>query len=148
MSIYGIVACIIAIANAAPQGFENNLLEDDPTVPIIDLSHFGASIFGVPSNKTGQLVASYDPSTDGRNPEELGEYLEGDMLMPAGFGRNGLIAQSSHWASGIVPYEISGYFGMHLLLVYFVCSLYYREINLKVNKFVHRFIRCIRNGND
>lgn len=121
MSIFGIVAWIIAIANAAPQSFENNLLEDDPSVPIIDLSHFGASIFGVPSNKTGQLVDSYDPTTNGQNPEELGEYLEGDMLMPPSFGRNGLIAQSSHWAGGIVPFEISGYFGMHFRsFVYFI----------------------------
>lgn len=110
MRIFIVVACLVAVVSAAPYpSFEDNTLDED--VPIIDLSQYGSSIFGVPSNKTGQLVATYDPSTSGMNPEELGEYLEGDMLMPPGFGRNGLIASSSHWPGGIVPFEISGYFG-------------------------------------
>lgn len=105
-----VVACLMAVVNAAPYpSIEDNSIDED--VPVIDLSQYGSSIFGVPSNRTGQLVASYDPNTSELNPEELGEYLEGDMLMPPGLGRNGLIASTSHWSGGVVPFEISGYFG-------------------------------------
>lgn len=105
-----VIVLIIAAANAAPYAsIDDNSIDDDATY--IDLSQYGKSIFGVPSNKTGQLIASYDPHSSGFNPEELGEYLEGDMLMPPDFGRNGLIASSTHWPNGVVPFEISGYFG-------------------------------------
>lgn len=112
-----LVACIIAAVYAKPYpSFEDNTVDEDEDVPLIDLSQFGSSIYGVPSNDTGRVVeqwmASYDPETSDLNPEELGEYLEGDMLMPPDFARNGLIATSSHWPSAFVPFEISGYFGM------------------------------------
>lgn len=77
----------------------------------IDLSLLGPTIFGVPDNATGLLVAEYDPNTYEVNPEELGSYLEGDMLMPPGFSRNGLQAISSRWPGAIVPYDIFGTFG-------------------------------------
>lgn len=110
MRIFIVVACLVAAVCAAPYpSFEDNSIDDD--TPVIDLSQFGSSIFGVPSNRTGELVANYDPNTSEMNPEELGEYLEGDMLMRPDLGRNGLIASSSHWPNGIVPFEISGYFG-------------------------------------
>lgn len=90
----------------------------DTDFDVIDLSQYGTAIFGVPSNKTGYRVAQYDPTRDQMNPEELGEYLEGDMLMTPDFARNGLIATSSHWPSGVVPFEITGYFSKfsHLIL--------------------------------
>lgn len=107
-----IFAVAIATSNAAPYAsFEDNTLDEDVTY--IDLTHFGSSIFGVPSNETGKIVASYNPQTSDLNPEELGQYLEGDMLMPPNLARNGLIASSSHWPGGVVPFEISGYFGIH-----------------------------------
>lgn len=112
MRAFIIFAYIVAAVSAAPYPYPS--IEDnhvDEETPSIDLSQYGSSIFGVPSNKTGQLVASYDPNTSALNPEELGEYLEGDMLMPPDMGRNGLIASSSRWPGGIVPFEISGYFG-------------------------------------
>lgn len=110
MSVFIVVAMVIAAVNAAPYAsFEDNTLDEDATY--IDLSQFGLSIFGEPSNETGKVVASYDPNTSGLNPEELGEYLEGDMLMPPNLARNGLVATSSHWPGGVIPFEISGYFG-------------------------------------
>lgn len=113
MSVFIVVAMVIAAVNAAPYAsFEDNTLDEDATY--IDLSQFGLSIFGEPSNETGKVVASYDPKTSGLNPEELGEYLEGDMLMPPNLARNGLVATSSHWPGGVIPFEISGYFGKYL----------------------------------
>lgn len=102
----------VAVTAIPHASIEDNFLDEDDT-EMIDLSHFGSAIFREPSNQTGLLVASYDPNTDGRNPEEIGEYLEGDILIPPSLARNGLIAMSSHWPNAIVPFEIRGYFGMH-----------------------------------
>ncbi|KAL6428195.1 hypothetical protein ACFW04_008498 [Cataglyphis niger] len=44
------------------------------------------------------------------NPEELGEYVEGDILFPPITGRNGLTAVSARWPNGIIPFVISPYF--------------------------------------
>lgn len=108
---------VAVVKTAAYPPFDDNFLtEEDDDAEMIDLSHFGSSIFRQPSNETGLLVASYDPNTDLRNPEEIGEYLEGDILIPPSFGRNGLVAMSSHWPGAIVPFEISGYFGEYLWL--------------------------------
>lgn len=104
---------VVAVVNTAayPPYDDNFLIEGDDDAEMIDLSHYGSSIFREPSNETGLLVASYDPNTDDRNPEEIGDYLEGDILIPPSFARNGLVAVSSHWPGAIVPFEISGYFG-------------------------------------
>lgn len=114
------LAIAVYVANAIPYpSSEDNFLNEDD-VELIDLSHFGSSIFREPDNQTGLLVASYDPNTDDRNPEELGNYLEGDMLIPPSLARNGLIAMTSHWPGAIVPFEIRGFFGM-----YYNISLYF-----------------------
>lgn len=77
----------------------------------IDLSQYGRSIFGDPDNSTGERIANYDPMTNDQNPEELGSYLEGDILMPLGQARNGLTASGARWPNAIIPYEIRGDFG-------------------------------------
>lgn len=59
----------------------------------------------------GDAVSNWSPDMD-LNPEELGEYAQGDLLIPAtdSEARNGLRAASSHWPKGIIPYEINPYF--------------------------------------
>ncbi|XP_050521742.1 zinc metalloproteinase nas-13-like [Daktulosphaira vitifoliae] len=74
-----------------------------------ELMHLGSSIFGTPDKKTGEAVSTWKESS-ALNPEELGEYAEGDILHPTGQGRNGLKATSSRWPKGVIPYEISPYF--------------------------------------
>lgn len=107
----GLILAFAVAASAIPYpSIDDNILDEDD-VEWIDLSHFGSSIFREPSNQTGLLVASYDPNTNDLNPEEMGEYLEGDILIPHSLGRNGLIATASHWPGAIVPFEIRGYFG-------------------------------------
>lgn len=103
---------LITACNAVPiPSIDDNRIDTDTDV--IDLSQYGSAIFGVPSNNTGNRVAHYDPTRDQLNPEEMGEYLEGDILMPPDFARNGLIASSSHWPGAVVPFEITGYFSKY-----------------------------------
>lgn len=125
----------LSVVNSYPHASsDNNRIDGDDD--IIDLSHLGPNIFGEPNTETGKLVAQYNPETDNINPEELGNYAEGDMRMPHGFGRNGLVAQASRWPGGIVPYEIRGNFGKFvgfqfrfkfLFLFFFLWSKYRRH---------------------
>lgn len=88
----------------------------------IDLSQYGRSIFGDPDNSTGELIANYDPTTSGQNPEELGSYLEGDILMPLGQARNGLTASGARWPNAIIPYEIRGDFGEYTFAMRYMAN--------------------------
>lgn len=61
---------------------------------------------------SGSRVSNWSPS-DSVNPEELGSYVEGDILMPASsrtLTRNGLKAATARWKDGVVPYRISDSF--------------------------------------
>ncbi|VVC38250.1 Hypothetical protein CINCED_3A001724 [Cinara cedri] len=73
------------------------------------LVHLGSAIFGTPDIKSGEAVSTWK-ETSQLNPEEMGEYAEGDILHPIGTSRNGLKAVSSRWPKGVIPYEISPYF--------------------------------------
>lgn len=87
---------------------------------IIDLSFYGAALFGEPDDKhTARMVANYTPEAFNVNPEELGTYLEGDILIPKKMliMKNGITSQSSRWPKGIVPYEIRGSFDAHAMSI-------------------------------
>lgn len=75
---------------------------------IMDLSELGSSIYGQPSEAVGELLLTADLSN--ANPEELGSYLEGDILIPRPQSRNGMIKQSLRWPDGRIPYVISDKF--------------------------------------
>lgn len=77
---------------------------------IINLSHFGSQIFGIPIENDGKSF-----SKNG-NPEEQGPYLEGDLLIPTS-DKNGVTAQSLRWENGVVPYLIRGSFSEYSSLV-------------------------------
>ncbi|KAM8707428.1 hypothetical protein ACLKA7_011504 [Drosophila subpalustris] len=82
----------------------------------IDLRTFGFYLFGKPDHKqTAALVGNYSKEKDAVNPEELGSYLQGDILVPRTrqLLRNGLPEMSSRWPHGIVPYVIKGSFRKH-----------------------------------
>lgn len=78
----------------------------------IDLSHYGTRLFGDPSKDVGKEVENWKNNPNGGNPEEMGSYLEGDMLFPRGKSRNGLIAETYRWPDGQIPFEIVGDYGM------------------------------------
>ncbi|XP_037810161.1 astacin-like [Lucilia sericata] len=94
---------------------EANTLENEVehSKDVIDLSFYGSALFGEPDDQhTARMVANYTPEEYNVNPEELGTYLEGDILIPKQMVimKNGLTSQSSRWPKGIVPYEIRGNF--------------------------------------
>ncbi|KAL5278787.1 hypothetical protein ACFFRR_003419 [Megaselia abdita] len=78
---------------------------------VIDLSQYSSEIYGKPDEKeTGKVVEEYTEDS-GVNPEELGSYVEGDILFTEQrTGRNGLAKQTARWPNGIVPFVIEGNF--------------------------------------
>ncbi|KMZ05527.1 hatching enzyme 1.2 [Drosophila simulans] len=92
-------------------------LEDMDSQEMIDLTDLGDTLFGNPDvETTGALVEALDVESP-LNPEELGTYHEGDILIPLSYRdarfngtRNGILALSSRWPGGVVPYEIKGPF--------------------------------------
>ncbi|XP_065073301.1 zinc metalloproteinase nas-4 isoform X1 [Ochlerotatus camptorhynchus] len=108
-------ALLVLVATWLVLAVESNvILRDENAVDgddgEIDLSHLGLEIYGEPNEEVGKLVNSYDPDKDGVNPEELGSYVGGDMLINRPAGRNGLADKSSRWPGGVVPFEINGNF--------------------------------------
>ncbi|XP_037952066.1 zinc metalloproteinase nas-4 [Teleopsis dalmanni] len=88
---------------------------DEGNTSLIDLSFYGNALYGTPDSKaTGELVANYTPDASSVNPEELGSYLEGDILVPteanSAFTKNGVTSLSSRWPNGVVPFEVGGQF--------------------------------------
>ncbi|XP_046980518.1 hatching enzyme 1.2-like [Schistocerca americana] len=83
------------------------------------LTELGHMFFGTPSNETelqhsasdvevgsatGKKVSSWS-SESGHNPEEVGEYFQGDIIQP--MSRNGIRAKGARWPHGVVHYQIS-----------------------------------------
>uniref|UniRef100_A0A182JVY0 Metalloendopeptidase n=1 Tax=Anopheles christyi TaxID=43041 RepID=A0A182JVY0_9DIPT len=103
-------------ANVILYDTEDNSI--DGTSDLIDLSHLGPDLFGEPDEEVGKLVANFNPETDDGNVEELGSYVEGDILIDRPGGRNGLSNTATRWPNGVVPFVISGNFdakGMQLI---------------------------------
>ncbi|XP_017872646.1 PREDICTED: low choriolytic enzyme-like [Drosophila arizonae] len=73
----------------------------------IDLSAYGSQIYGVPDPLTGDRVANLSVDSN-VNPEELGSYLEGDILepLPPINTLNGSPNRSRRWPKGVVPFVI------------------------------------------
>lgn len=117
------VAVCLALALAQPVNLraeeeeENEVDNSGDSDLYSGLVHLGAAIFGTPDSKSGDAVSKWK-ETSPLNPEEMGEYAEGDILHPIGNSRNGLKAVSSRWPKGVIPYEISPYFGKFLLSTY------------------------------
>lgn len=86
--------------------FDNSV--DSPGGLIAYLRNYGDSLYRFPSNETGLRVAQWRQDMD-VNPEELGEYVEGDIVFPPS-GRNGLTAISARWPNGVIPFVLSPYF--------------------------------------
>jgi hypothetical protein len=82
--------------NVLIHAFPVDVLIDEPNFndDVIDLTRFGDSIYGDPSEEVGKIVNDWTPDSN-VNPEELGTYLEGDMLITNSDARNGITRTSS-----------------------------------------------------
>lgn len=95
--------CILQFTAGMP-----NLLRDDEME--IDLSHLGEKIYGKPDEANGETLRSFSHDNNTVNPEELGNYAEGDILFVKSDARNGVKSPSKRWPNGRVPYKIAGHF--------------------------------------
>lgn len=93
--MFSLLLTFICLANNFPVNLMHRVSSD-----VIDLSRFGERIFGKPVENTGLNGLN-------ENPEELGPYLEGDLLIPTE-ARNGMRAESLRWKNALVPFEIRG----------------------------------------
>lgn len=80
------------------------LILSEPIDDIIDLARFGDAIYGDPNDAVGRMVDEWS-SDSIMNPEELGSYFQGDILIPTEEGRNGIVRESTRWPNGVVPYS-------------------------------------------
>ncbi|CAH0595484.1 unnamed protein product [Chrysodeixis includens] len=85
--------------------YEDNSIGSDS----IDVSSLGPEAYGLPNSESGDAVANWSESSL-MNPEEVGGYAEGDILMPPAQTRNGVREQTLRWPNGHIPYVIEGYF--------------------------------------
>ena len=92
---------------------------DDDDDDVIDLSEYAENLFGKPNFEVGEILSKWNTTeTEKMNPEEEGDYLQGDILVPTSSNlRNGVLAEFSHWPKGVIPFEISGGFSK-----YFYCE--------------------------
>uniref|UniRef100_T1IDG8 Metalloendopeptidase n=1 Tax=Rhodnius prolixus TaxID=13249 RepID=T1IDG8_RHOPR len=85
---------------------------DDTNSQIMEMyQKFGSHLFASPDYESGVRVANWY-ARSGVNPEELGNYVEGDIVFPnnISMARNGIVTLSSKWPHGIIPYTIAGRF--------------------------------------
>lgn len=108
---------------------------DDDSDDVIDLSGYALK-YGLPDMESGQMVNNWQPS-DPWNPEELGNYFEGDILMPktSSSARNGLKGESYRWPNGIIPFEIKGNFdSQSLSLIQKAMDTYHQKTCIKFQR--------------
>lgn len=86
-----------------------NFLDLEDLNEVIDLSSLGPAAYGEPRKESGDAVALWSESSL-MNPEEVGSYVEGDILLSSSRARNGVKEQSFLWPKGHIPYLIDGYF--------------------------------------
>lgn len=101
IAVISILLYFIQVAHGWPIDSDND---------IIDISEFGDRIYGTPDSRSGADVEKWMENNTDVNPEELGNYFEGDILFPVSNSRNGIVGQSYRWPNGIVPFEIVGGF--------------------------------------
>lgn len=111
-----------------PRNIEENFVDFYEENLKIQLNYLKNRIFGLPDSRTGQLVARWN-ATDKGNPEELGNYAEGDILYPLTMGRHAVRVQSARWARGVVPYVISPLFSEWIKSIYLM-SVHYKTLRL------------------
>lgn len=81
-----------------------------------DLSFLGENLFASPDMKVGNMLNEKSVNEMQENPEEVGSYVQGDLLVPRSAGKNGMKQEYYRWQDGVVPYEIAGRFSEYLII--------------------------------
>lgn len=106
---------------------------------IIDLTEYADRIYGSPNQRAAENLIDWDRTRIG-NPEEMGTYLEGDILFPIKQGelengRNGIVGQSYRWPNAVVPFEIAGTFdAQSMSLIEKAMNAYHQNTCVKFRK--------------
>lgn len=120
MSPLLILPFVFYLASCSPSFFsELTGIEDSSDEDLSIMEHllsYGESLFSSPDSKAGEAVSAWSPDKL-TNPEELGTYLEGDILFPRKLTKNGLKAKSARWPKAKVPYVIQGLFNTQDLVM-------------------------------
>lgn len=69
--------------------------------------------YSLPNQRSGRFLKDWMKANKEGNPEEQGEYFEGDIVVPETEARNGVISTSAMWKDAKVPYEIVGAFSKY-----------------------------------
>lgn len=80
----------------------------------IDLGYLDDRLISYPDPTNGFTLQSRNFE---ENPEELGSYLEGDLLQPYSEIHTRLKKVSYRWNNREIPFEINGDFGETVLLI-------------------------------
>lgn len=67
----------------------------------------------ISNEKTVVRIAQWTEDSN-VNPEELGNYLEGDIMLTESTERNELVNQNALWPDGIIPITVTDNFGKYL----------------------------------
>lgn len=66
-----------------------------------------------PDNESGVNVARWTEDMN-VNPEEMGNYLDGDIMVTENTAQNGAKDPNLRWPNGVIPYKINGNFSKYL----------------------------------
>lgn len=104
LAIIGVSAILLIAPSWAAPTKDKDVDEE------IDLSYLGETIYGYPDEESGDALRYMTPENITGNPEELGNYAEGDILFVNSDLRNGVRAPSKKWPNARVPYKLDGAF--------------------------------------
>lgn len=65
VNVIVLLVLVVKYSSGAPQSDDVSENEIDADLDVIDLSHMGASIYGVPKLEAGKILDEWDPETDG-----------------------------------------------------------------------------------
>jgi hypothetical protein len=79
------------------------------SIGTLDLRRYGKDVSTSPDKRTGKSLKEWTAAKKKGNPEEQGNYFEGDIIIDME-GRNGVVLAAQKWPNGKIPYEIVGTF--------------------------------------
>lgn len=98
-----VVCAIVKISSSFPAEKKLSAMSS------LDLTRYGPNVYNSPDKLAGKNLKEWTKSKGKGNPEEQGNYFEGDIIIDVE-ARNGVILTSQKWPGAKIPYEIRGSF--------------------------------------